>query len=132
MVISRTRLAVMMGIACFCFGCKGAGGLLHVLGAVAVTAVRVAAVAAVAAPHHGSSEGGYQGEVDAPEGPVQVAYIAPSPDPAPPPVGSVHPRCIELDPAPELPGDSFAVRTVACGGRVMVQDAQTGMWRTHR
>ncbi len=47
-------------------------------------------------------------------------------------MASAHPRCIELAPAPELPGDAIAVRTMACGGRVMVQDGQSGLWREHR
>lgn len=126
-MITRARLGLMMGIACFCFGCKGAGGLFKVAGAVAVTAVRVAAVAAATAPHHssGSSEGGGEHEAvyvaEAPPPPAVLA--APQPPPA---------RCVELAPAPELPGDTIAVRTMACGGRVLVQDADTGLWREHR
>jgi hypothetical protein len=118
MSISRTRLGVMMGIACCCFGCKGAGGLGQALFAVFAVA-KVATVVAEAAPSHNSEGGGEQ----------SVVYVAQ------PPPGQTAPapaRCVELVPAPELPGDTFAVRTMACGGRVMVQDAQTGMWREHR
>ena len=123
MLFTRTRLAVTMAMACACFGCKGAGalgGMVRVASAVTVTAVRVAEVAAVAAPSRGSYEGG------------EVVVVVPVATPVDPPPVSAHPRCVEVPPQPEMPADSFAVRTVVCGHRIMVQDAQTGMWREHR
>ena len=122
-MISRARLGLMMGIACFCFGCKGAGGLFKVAGAVAFTAVRVAAVAAANAPHHTHTSSESEGEAAYAEAPPPPVAFAPQPAPA---------RCVELTPAPELPGDTIAVRTMACGGLVMVQDPHTGLWREHR
>jgi hypothetical protein len=110
-MISRARLGVMMGIACFCFGCKGAGGLFKVAGVVAVTAVRVAAVVAASAPSGGGGGGGDRGVVYAPAAVTD---------------------CVELPPAPELPDDEVAVRMLSCHGTVMVQDAETGIWRLHR
>ena len=111
-------MAVTMAMACACFGCKGAGEVFKVAAVVAVTAARVAEVAAVAAPG-GSYEGG-------------DAVVVPVAAPVDAPMVSAHPRCVEVPPEPEMPGDRFAVRTVVCGNRVMVQDAQTGMWREHR
>jgi hypothetical protein len=76
MVVSRTRLGVMMAVACFCFGCKGAGGALRVASAVAVTAARVATVAAVAAPSGGGGE-----PRDAPYEPQPSYEVTPQPQP---------------------------------------------------
>jgi hypothetical protein len=45
---------------------------------------------------------------------------------------SARPQCAELPPAPELPGDLVVVRTASCGGHLIVQDAETGLWREHR
>jgi hypothetical protein len=103
-----------MAMACFCFGCKGAGQALRVASTAAVVATRVAAVAIAASQSSGEGEG---------EQPVE----APA-DPIPTPHGG----CTELSPMPELPGDVVPVRTLDCGGRILVQDAETGMWRDHR
>jgi hypothetical protein len=122
MLFTRTRLAVTMAMACACFGCKGAGalgGMFRVASAVTVTAVRVAEVVAVAAPSRGPYEGG-------------DVVVVPVAAPVDPPSVSIHRSCVEVPPEPEMPADSFAVRTVVCGHRIMVQDAQTGMWREHR
>jgi hypothetical protein len=119
MGITRTRLVVMMAVACCCFGCKGAGEMVRVVAVVAVTAARVVTTVAAAAVTSG------EGSEPPPEAPVEAAEEAV-------PAQSVHPRCQELRPAPELPGDAVAVRNMVCGERWMVKDAVTGMWRDHR
>ncbi len=109
----------MMAVACFCFGCKGAGGIAAAGIAVARVATEVAVAAAT--PSH-PVEGGY------------VAAPPPPPPPASPPPEpiAVATPCVELPPAPELPGDAYAVRMAACGRHVIVQDPATGLWREHR
>ncbi len=70
--------------------------------------------------------------------PSTAADDAPLPSSAPLPPApapyypSVYYPCVEVPPAPELPGDPYAVRTASCGGYLLVLDAQTGRWRAHR
>jgi hypothetical protein len=118
MRITRTRLGVMMAVACFCFGCKGAGGAFKVAAAGAVVAARVGGAIAAASAGSDSSD-------DSSDTPVQ----GPGETVADP---SAHPQCVELTPMPEVPGALEPVRTVACGRHVLVQDAETGMWREKR
>jgi hypothetical protein len=101
MRISRTRLGVMMAIACFCFGCKGAGAALRVASVVAVTAARAGAVAAAVTP---SGNGGVPREAPYDVRPVYAV-------PTQPQVAA---------PEPE--------RFVVSGNRVLWQDPATGRW----
>jgi hypothetical protein len=114
MRVTKTRVSVVMAVSCFCFGCKGAGEFFKVAAASAVVVTRVAGAVAESA---GSSNGGGETPVEAPGAPVVVIPAS---------------ACVELAPMPEQPGDLVAVRTVDCGGRVIVQDPETGMWRDHR
>ncbi len=116
-MISRTRLGVVMAMACWCFGCKGAGGLGAALFGLAAAARVAPVVGTAVASHWGSDEA--RGDYYA--GEPLPGHVAPAPR-----------SCVELEPAPELPGDAYAVRTMACGGHVMVQDAHSGLWRDHR
>ncbi len=106
MMLARARVGLMMAVACSCFGCGGDG--LRLAGALVVTAAELAVVAATKSPPPPSAS-----------------------PPSPPPAPAYYP-CVEVPPAPELPGDRYAVRTVACGGYLLVLDLQTGQWREHR
>jgi hypothetical protein len=115
MGVTRTRLAVLMAMLVWTFGCKGAGQALRVAGVVAVTAVRVAAVVAAAEQgHHRSHEREASDEREAP----------PAPPVGPAPIGfqespTERSRCVPT-------ADS---RTLTCGKHVIVQDERSGLWR---
>src|ERR1700733_9878929 len=102
------RAFILIAILGCTFGCKGAG----VAAAVAVTAVRVAAVSA--AVSHPVEEREERDE------PAPVLVVAAPVEPS---------RCLELTPGVDSPP---AARAVQCGGRVLVQDGETGAWREVR
>jgi hypothetical protein len=107
MGVTKTRLGVMMAVACFCFGCKGAGGALRIASVVAVTAARVATVAAVAVPaSRGEGEPSY-----VPDAPQPVYYA--------PPEG-------------QFAGPPPPAQAVVYRGQVIVQDPATGLWHAYQ
>jgi hypothetical protein len=109
MSFKSERTFILIAILGCTFGCKGAG----VAAAVAVTALRVAAVSAAAS--HASEER-----------PVEVVPLAGEPAPVVVVAAPVAPsRCMELTPGVDSPP---AARAVQCGGRVLVQDGETGAW----
>ena len=77
--------------------------MLRVAAVVAVTAARVAVVSAAASHPE--------------EGPAPVEPVALPVEPS---------RCVELRPGVDAPPGA---RAVQCGGRVLVQDEETGRWR---
>jgi hypothetical protein len=102
MTFKNERSFILVAILACTFGCKGAG----VAGAVAVTALRVAVVSAAASPH------------------VEEERAERAEEPAPVVVEPT--RCLELTPGVDAPP---AARAVQCGGRVLVQNGETGGWR---
>ena len=102
MLVTRTRLAVLMALLVCTFGCKGAGGMFKILGAAALIGARAGAVAIAAAPRGNSGRAEAVGD---------YAYAYPG-----------QARCIPLAPGPD------GIRAVSCGDRIIVQDPWTGAW----
>jgi len=100
-----------MGILFCTFGCKGAGGVFKAVAAAAVIGTRVGMAAAGRIPTgtpRDENEGTYPSEAIAQ--PVAADYPLPE-------------GCTELPPTPD------AIRAMSCHGRVLVQDARSGLWR---
>jgi len=100
-----------MGMLFCTFGCKGAGGMFKAVAAVAVIGTRVGMAAADRIPRgtpRDENDGLYPRE--AITQPVAADYPLPE-------------GCTELEPTP---GE---MRAMSCHGRVLVQDARSGLWR---
>ena len=124
MHVTKARVGFVMAWSWLCFGCHGAHfghiGLGHIghIGHIGSIAPHIAAAAPRVAPIVVSF-------------PQSDRIVTPSPGP-PPPEPVQRARCTSIAPMPELPGDALALPTAICGRHVIVQDADTGLWREHR
>ncbi len=102
---------MLMGMLFCTFGCKGAGGIFKILGAAAIVGSRVGMAVADRLPSGtpGDPNAGTYPR-DAVTQPVAADYPLPE-------------GCTELQPTPD------AMRAMSCHGRVLVQDARSGLWR---